>query len=145
MNAATSSAASVIVAGAVKCAASCSHRHVEFALADFYGIERGVLERAILGKNKRRRAHALRLWFDAGGRLTLLHRLRGLPQAQARHDDRVVGGDKVLLAAVRDRPHALLHGGILDREPLHPAVIMPGLLRRAIHQIAIAAIGDRSE
>src|SRR5215208_6832237 len=98
MSAATSSAASVIVAGAGKCAASCSHRHLEFALADFYGIERGVLECAVLGKNKRRRAHALRLWFDSRCALALLHRLRGLPQPQARHDDRVVGGDKVLLA-----------------------------------------------
>ena len=43
------------------------------------------------------------------------------------------------------RENRELHRRILDGEAFHAAVVMPGLLRCAVHQIAVVTIGDRTE
>src|SRR5690242_4867371 len=73
-----------------------SNGHVRLALADAGRRERLLGESLLLGQDERRRAHALRLLLEAGRTATLLHRLRGFAQTQARHDDRIVGRYQVL-------------------------------------------------
>src|SRR6202030_2314837 len=65
--------------------------------------------------------------------------------ALARHDDRIVGGDEILLRAVLDRTHALLHGSILDGDAADPAVGAARFLGATVDHVVVILIDDRPE
>src|SRR5206468_11811701 len=90
-----------------------SNRGVRHAFPDSQRIGGGLVEADVFWQHDRGRAHGVGRGIDAVGLPALLGGERRLAQPDARHDHAVVGGDQVFLAAVLDRTHAFLDGGVL--------------------------------
>src|SRR5262249_46641665 len=85
-----------------------------------------------------RRTHSLLHGVDAGRRHAFIDEsLRGDHQADAGHDDAVIGRYQPLLSAIDNRTHALLNSSILHGKTLNAAERSAGLLRSAIHQVVV--------
>src|SRR5262249_23918186 len=73
-----------------------------------------------------------------------LHRLDGVEQQAPRRDDRAVGGTKMLLGAVDDRPHAFLHRAVLGIDPVDAGEGLV-LLHLAVDHPIVALVAERAE
>src|SRR6185312_5144513 len=73
-----------------------------------------------------------------------LHSLHRFEQELARRHHRLVGGAKILAAAIDDRPHAFLHRAILLVDAGNAAEGL-GALHGAVDPPIVAAIADRAE
>src|SRR6266481_1405981 len=122
-----------------------SHRRLCHAGTRGEGLFGSILKGQIGRQDDGGRAHPVMRRVDAGRRDAFLHQRPGRThQAVPRHDDAVVGGDEIFLGAVADRSHALLQRGILDRKAGNTAECLARFLSRAINQIVIVLIRERS-
>ena len=96
-------------------------------------------------QHDRGRAHRVRRRIEAIGLLALRHRECGLAQAHARHDHAVVGRDQILLAAILDRPAALLDRGVLHGDAFDAAIRLVVLLRHAVDHVVVVFVDHRAE
>ncbi len=108
-------------------------------------LARGLVEADVLRQHDRGGAHHVRGGIDAVGLPALLHGLHRFAQPHPRHDHAVVGRDQVLFAAVLDRAHAFLDGGVLHRDACNPAIGLVGALGGAVDHVVIVLVHHRAE
>src|SRR5438034_6294668 len=122
-----------------------SHRRLCHAGTRGEGLFGGILEGHIGRQDDRSRAHPVVRRVDSGWGDAFLHQRFGRAhQTMPRQDDAVVGGDEIFLGAVADRSHALLQRGILHGEAGNAAKRFARFLSRAVDQIVIVLIRERT-
>jgi hypothetical protein len=72
------------------------------------------------------------------------HRTDRVAQQPPHLDDALVGGAQMLMTAIADRPHALLDRAVLHVDAVDASEGL-GLLRRAVDEIGIVAVGLRTK
>src|SRR6266478_5154378 len=103
-----------------------SHRRLCHAGTRGEGLFGSIFEGQIGRQDDGGRAHPVMRRVDAGRR------------------DAFLRGDEIFLGAVADRSHALLQRGILDRKAGNTAECLARFLSRAINQVVIVLIRERS-
>src|SRR6266849_8121426 len=122
-----------------------SNRGVGDALSRLQVFALGLGKGDAEWKHKGGGAHALAFRRQPRRGRAVLQGERGAAKAMARHDDCIVGRDEILLGAVLDRTHALLHGSILHGDALDAAKGASSLLGVAIDHVVVILIDDRPE